>query len=149
MDAEESMLRNVQAIKDIDPTTITWVYRNGVKALPWFTTVREKMMDPKYWGFFMPKSGCNPSVGVYTCGTTATANLYHDFHQTPNREQGMPSGDCGTLLYLYLLVLGVFPHLCCSFKLWHRILHGHDPTASISSLLVVSTRTNNQTMMPF
>ena len=36
----------------------------------------------------MPKAGCNPSAGVYTCGPNATTNLYHDFEQTPH-------GDCG------------------------------------------------------
>merc|ERR1711871_1122630 len=41
-----------------------------------------------YWGWFMPKKGCMPRPGVYTCGNTATANLYHDFEQTPH-------GDCG------------------------------------------------------
>ncbi len=73
--------------------SITWLYRNGVKALPWHTSVREKLEDPSWWGYFMPYAGCNPSPGVYVCkdanGTvSATANLYHDFEQTPH-------GDCG------------------------------------------------------
>ena len=36
----------------------------------------------------MPKKGCMPSPGHYTCGANATDNLYHDFEQTPH-------GDCG------------------------------------------------------
>ena len=35
MNAEENMLKNAQAIQAVDPSTITWVYRNGIKALPW------------------------------------------------------------------------------------------------------------------
>ena len=88
MDAEENMLRNAQAIQKVNPSTITWVYRNGIKALPWMTTVREKLEDKAHWGWFMPKKGCMPSPGHYVCGESATANLYHDFEQTPH-------GDCG------------------------------------------------------
>ena len=88
MDAEENMLKNVQAIQAVSPSTITWVYRNGIKALPWMTSVREKLENKQHWGWFMAKKGCNPSPGVYTCGTNATTNLYHDFEQTPH-------GDCG------------------------------------------------------
>jgi len=33
MNAEENMLANANAIKAVDPTTIAWVYRNGIKAL--------------------------------------------------------------------------------------------------------------------
>jgi hypothetical protein len=84
MNAEENMLKNAQAIQAVDPSTITWVYRNGIKALPWMTTVREKLEDKSYWGWFMPNKGCNPSPGVYTCGPNATTNLYHDFEQTPH-----------------------------------------------------------------
>ncbi len=82
------MLANVEAIRAINPTAITWVYRNGIKALPWFTTVRKLLEDPAMWGFFMPYAGCMPSPGHYVCGDNATANLYHDFEQTP-------TGDCG------------------------------------------------------
>lgn len=33
MDSEENMLRNAEAIREVNPTAITWVYRNGIKAL--------------------------------------------------------------------------------------------------------------------
>ena len=33
MNSEENMLKNVKAIQDLNPSTITWVYRNGIKAL--------------------------------------------------------------------------------------------------------------------
>lgn len=37
MDCEEDMLQNLKAIRGQNPTAITWLYRNGIKALPWFT----------------------------------------------------------------------------------------------------------------
>ena len=100
MNAEENMLKNAQAIQAVDPSTITWVYRNGIKALPWMTTVREKLEDKSYWGWFMPNKGCNPSPGVYTCGPNATTNLYHDFEQTPHGDcgKGVECGECTTPL---------------------------------------------------
>ncbi len=52
-------------------------YRNAIKALPWFTSVRDKLLDKAYWGWFLAFKGCNPAPGVYTCGDNATLNLYH------------------------------------------------------------------------
>ena len=57
--------------------------RNLVKALPWFATVRRKLEDPSYFGFFLHKK---TPTGA---GKTATELLYHDFEQTPK------GGDCG------------------------------------------------------
>lgn len=39
VDCEEDMLANLKAIRGQNPTAITWLYRNGIKALPWFTCV--------------------------------------------------------------------------------------------------------------
>ena len=83
-----------------------WVYRNSVKALPWFTSVREKLEDPAYWGacvgrgsrscthpvfshlcmypapgWFLAFKNCTDGRGGYLCGPNATQNLYHDFEQ--------------------------------------------------------------------
>ena len=63
--------------------TACWVYRNGVKALPWHTSVRRLLEDKAQWGLFMPLAGCSPSPGVYVCGENASQNLFHDFEQTP------------------------------------------------------------------
>ena len=52
------------------------------------TTVRKKLENKAYWGWFMAKANCNPKPGEYVCGENATDNLYHDFEQTPR-------GDCG------------------------------------------------------
>lgn len=52
MDAEEDMVANMAAVKAVDPSTLTWVYRNGAKALPWHTTVRRLLEDRSQWGLF-------------------------------------------------------------------------------------------------
>ena len=82
------MLENILAIREQNPNMWGWVYRNGIKALVWHTTVRELIEDKSQWGLFMPLKGCMPSPGEYVCGPNATQNLYHDFEQTPK-------GDCG------------------------------------------------------
>ena len=70
------------------PITSFCRYRNGIKALPWHTSVRKLLEDKSRWGMFMPLAGCMPTPGNYVCGPNATQNLYHDFEQTPK-------GDCG------------------------------------------------------
>jgi len=73
------------------------VYRNLVKALPWYSTVSEKINDAAYAGWFLPNKPGGPfgngSYYVPQCDTNwspprCTA-LYHDLDQTP----GFPHGD--------------------------------------------------------
>jgi len=80
MNCEETLVMQAQQTKKVNPNTHVWVYRNIVKALPWFSTVRTKLEDPKYWGWFLHYKNAS--------GNTASTNLYHDFGQTPG-------GDCG------------------------------------------------------
>ena len=42
--------------------------RNFVKALPWFGSVREKLEDKQFWGYFLHYKNAS--------GDTATTNLY-------------------------------------------------------------------------
>jgi len=98
MNCEETMLKQAEATVALNPAGRVWVYRNSVKALPWFTLVREKLADPAYWGWFLANKGCNPSPGVYTCGSNATTNLYHDFEQTPKGDCGFGI-ECGEYLF--------------------------------------------------
>ena len=93
MSAEEFMLENLRAIRALNPTVWGWVYRNGIKALPWHTTVRKLLEDRAQWGLFMPLAGCMPQPGVYVCGPNATQNLYHDFEETPSAHS--VDGRCG------------------------------------------------------
>eukprot|EP01084_Bolivina_argentea_P134702 237517_1 len=85
MDCEERLLTQVKAIKAINPSTKTWVYRNLVKALPWFTDVREKLIDPNYSGWFL-KFKSNGPYNVPPCTNTTIngkttdkcSSMYHD-----------------------------------------------------------------------
>ena len=47
MDCEERLVEQVRLTTSASPGTTVWVYRNGIKALPWYTLVREKVTDPK------------------------------------------------------------------------------------------------------
>jgi hypothetical protein len=101
MTAEEDMVANMAAVKAVDPTTLTWVYRNGAKALPWHTSVRTLLEDKAQWGLFMPLAGCMPTPGHYICGPNATQNLYHDFQQTPKGDCGL-GVECGEYVFNHL-----------------------------------------------
>ena len=58
MNAEELLLQQAALIKASSPSTRVFVYRNSIKALPWFSTVREKLEDPQYAAWFLPFA-CN------------------------------------------------------------------------------------------
>lgn len=94
------------------------MYRNVVKALNWFSSVRKLLDDPSYSGFFLRFSGASgpqpaPPVGPFhvpPCTTqnnvTQCSGYYHDQEQTPafvtprNPSPGIPCYepcDCGTL----------------------------------------------------
>jgi hypothetical protein len=89
----------VKKTTEASPGTTVWVYRNGIKALPWYTLVRTKVTDPTYAPWFMRFSD------TFIANKTAPANhkklcddnynpprcseLYHDHAQTP----GYPHGD--------------------------------------------------------
>jgi hypothetical protein len=82
MDCEEALVTQAEATHSLQkPGGHVWVYRNSVKALPWFTSVREKLEDRAHWGWFLPFKNCTDGRGGYFCGPNATQNLYHDFEQ--------------------------------------------------------------------
>eukprot|EP01043_Picozoa_sp_COSAG02_P045962 COSAG02_NODE_4254_length_5581_cov_2.070595_5_plen_183_part_00 len=77
------------------PGTTVWIYRNAVKALPWMTSVRKKLLDPKYSDWFLPFSGAgNYSVPAcdHNFSPPKCSRLYHDQLQTPGFPHG--DGDC-------------------------------------------------------
>ena len=99
MDCEERLVKQAQMVKAVNPTAKVWVYRNLVKALPWYSTVREKITDPAFSGWFLPfvKGGVNGSghwhMQPCTTGTNPGAkpkcsSLYHDLEQTPLAPSG-------------------------------------------------------------
>jgi hypothetical protein len=52
MSCEELLVQQVEKTKEAGGKRI-FVYRNIVKALPWFQSVRSKLDDPAYEGFFL------------------------------------------------------------------------------------------------
>ena len=80
------------------PSTTSFIYRNAIKALPWYTLIRNKITDPAYSAWFLHFGP--PTVGngwhVSSCDDNYTpprcSNLYHDQGQTPEYPHG--DGDC-------------------------------------------------------
>lgn len=90
--------------------TKVFVYRNMVKALPWYASVRDKLVDPQYSGFFL-KFKCNASSGgKYEGGChvpTQGTPFYHDQEQTAHGRtcplnMAGPSPCCGVPCGEYL-----------------------------------------------
>jgi len=71
-----------------------------VKALPWFSSVRSKLLDPQYAGWFLRFDGSKPSYHVPTCAAedaSKCSDFYHDQEQTPavpTAAQPNPDGEC-------------------------------------------------------
>jgi len=80
-----------------NPSVRCFVYRNLVKALPWYSSVREKINDAAFSGWFLHNkpggSLPNGSYHVPQCDDNwdppRCTELYHDVDQTP----GFPRGD--------------------------------------------------------
>eukprot|EP00947_MAST-08B_sp_MAST-8B-sp1_P003127 g3127.t1 len=97
MDSEALMVEQASRLKQHNPQSRPWVYRNLVKALPWFRVVREKLADPAYSGFFLkfrPRNGTNTSSP--RCDDNFSpprcTEFYHDDWQTP-RTKGSAGWD--------------------------------------------------------
>jgi len=92
MDCEERLMTQAAMVKAVNPQAKVWVYRNLVKALPWFSSVRTKITDPAYSGWFL-KFKPNGPYHVPNCDKNYNpplcSDLYHDQDQTPQH----PSGD--------------------------------------------------------
>ncbi len=91
MDCEERLVTQAKMTKAMATDTKVFVYRNLVKALPWYSSVREKITDPQYSGWFLKfKAGGSMANGSWhspLCTTDASGEkcsmLYHDQEQTP------------------------------------------------------------------
>lgn len=94
MSCEELFVEQAALLKAANPDIRVMGYRQLVKALPWFTSIRNKMDDPKYASWFLPFNPHNTTpYHVKQCDNNynppkCTA-LYHDEEQTP----GYPTGD--------------------------------------------------------
>eukprot|EP01048_Picozoa_sp_COSAG05_P012010 COSAG05_NODE_1174_length_5617_cov_33.367162_2_plen_384_part_00 len=107
MDAEVRMVTQAAATKQANPDGHVWVYRNLVKALPWFESVRAKLLDPAYSSWFLkfdPAKKGKYSVHTGSPNISAQCDLnyeppicsdfYHDQEQTPAHGEAKPDGNC-------------------------------------------------------
>ena len=104
MDSGKMLLEQARRVKALNTSTRVFVYRNIVKALPWFAKVREILDDPAYSGFFL-KFGTGPTHVPMCAAENATkcSVYYHDQEQTPEVAPGSDGicnadgCDCGLL----------------------------------------------------
>ena len=76
------------AVKAANPRTRVMVYRNLVKALPWFPSVRAKLTDPAFAGWFLHyRDGVHGSgYSSPPCTGGKCSALFHDADQTPQHD---------------------------------------------------------------
>ena len=91
-----------------------WVYRNTIKALNWFSSVREKLDDPKYSGWFVKFANYsgpqnNGSYNVPACTWEKCSGLYHDQSQTPEYGGGRESESLLQLLRVCVPIRACHP----------------------------------------
>ena len=97
MDPEERLVQQAKRAHDLNPDSRIFIYRNLVHADNWMTTVREKLDDPAYSGFFV-KFKANGSVHVPRCDTnyqpSKCSPYYHDQVNTPQYNGSLQNGNC-------------------------------------------------------
>lgn len=94
--------RNQNTTTHSNNSTHIFVYRNIVKALPWYSSVRSKLVDPRYSGFFLSFDNATAAAAYHvpTCAPedpTKCSGLYHDGLQTPavpTPDTPHPDGAC-------------------------------------------------------
>jgi hypothetical protein len=100
MDCEERLLHQARMTSAINRDARTFVYRNIVKALPWFSSVRRILDDPAYDGFFLKFDQARRPFHVPDCAaenSSVCSVFYHDQEQTPEVptiDEPHPDGNC-------------------------------------------------------
>jgi len=100
MDCEERLLKQAEMTAALNPNSRVFAYRNLVKALPWYTSVREKLDDAAYSGWFLKFDPSKKDYHVPACAAenqTKCSVFYHDQEQTPEvptTGQPHPDGSC-------------------------------------------------------
>ena len=106
MDPEERLVQQAQLSHAVNPASKTFVYRNLVHADNWMTTVRDKLDDPAFSGFFVPfKRGGSLSNGTWhvpACDDAYSppkcSALFHDQVNTPQHnphsKTPLVNGEC-------------------------------------------------------
>eukprot|EP00658_Telonema_sp_P-2_P021045 TRINITY_DN18350_c0_g1_i1.p2 TRINITY_DN18350_c0_g1~~TRINITY_DN18350_c0_g1_i1.p2 ORF type:complete len:446 (+),score=85.89 TRINITY_DN18350_c0_g1_i1:170-1507(+) len=102
MDSEALITKQAEAVLAAEPglpggPPRVWAYRNTIKALNWYSSVREKLDDPKYASWFIrfkdySGPGSNNSYHVPACDwappNPKCSGFYHDQEQTPEHPGG-------------------------------------------------------------
>jgi hypothetical protein len=99
MTCEEELMLQGQAVQAVGTDAKIFSYFNLVKALPWYTSVREKLEDPAYAGFFL-RFAPGVTTHVPRCdavNASLCSDFYHDQLQTPavpTPANPSPDGSC-------------------------------------------------------
>ena len=147
MDSEKLLVEQALSLHAAQPGQRVWVYRNLVIAYPWFTSVREKLLDPAFSGWFL-KFGAPPfangSYHVPRCDNNYSPPLCSVFYHSQDQTPGFPKGDpdcpgpcdCGGLPCGFYL----FNHANATLRRWliDEFVFGHTglghPSGAITGL---------------
>ena len=98
MSTEEDLLAQARLTAAQGGAGRIFTYFNLVKALPWYTSVREKLADPAYSGYFLRFSpAATPHVQPCDAVTGVCSAFYHDQSQSPavpSASNPHPDGEC-------------------------------------------------------
>ena len=93
MDCETRLQTQARMTKAANNETHVFGYRNVVKALPWFATVREKLDDPAYSGWFLRFNGSTPKqYHVPDCALEDPSKCSVFYHDQVGSAIQPPSG---------------------------------------------------------
>ena len=97
MDCEERLLEQAQAAKAANPSQRVGVYRNSLKMLSWFSSVRAKLEDAAYAPWFLRFDNASAPFTNDPCDRNfdppLCSALYHDQWGAPGYPTPGPSGD--------------------------------------------------------
>ena len=96
MDAETPLVEQALALQAANPGNRVWIYRNLVIAYPWFPSVREKLTDAAYSGWFIKFAAVGPNNGSYyvpRCDDNFSPPLCSRFYHSQDQTPGYPKGD--------------------------------------------------------
>ena len=106
MNCEEALVEQAAAIKAVYPSTRVFVYRNLIKALNWYSSVRYALDNSSFSNWFIKfiPGGSLPNGSWHTpdCDSAYSPPLctsfYHDLVQTPTPADGCNGRacDCGS-----------------------------------------------------
>jgi hypothetical protein len=100
MTCEANLVAQAEAVKAISLNTQVFVYRNFVKALPYFTFVREKIQDHAYSGWFSTFNGsgtynvplCDDSWNPLRCSRNLRFNsIYSNHYRSASNHCCLPT----------------------------------------------------------